>query len=246
MRAVAHHLIARLSGSAANSPALAACLECIPKEKAGLLKRRIVPKLGLPANVKEQTANQWIRDHLWDVTIEELSCTLEIPIADLAGAAKEGANLLFALAMVASTDRRFDVVAEIAKEPPDAWGRISESRMDELAFANDVQRQRWVESIVRPRDWMPESPLPAWGWLMRRIEAPLPKSVMLDVLRSKWWSDQLGGEKQPGTEVVQVCCALCPPALRDKLREEIGGLDPDRKEPGMMLLETLDRLEAAQ
>lgn len=246
VRAVARRLLARLSGSAANNPALAACLKRIRKEKAGLLERCIVLRIELPANVKEQTANRWIRDQFADVTLEELSCTLEIPVADLAAAAKDDPNLLFALAMVASVDRRFDLVAGIAKQLPDAWGRMSEAGFDDLAFVDDVQRRRWVESIVRPRDWMPEPPLPAWGWLLRQIEAPLPVNLMRELLRSKWWSDQLAGGKPPDTEVVQVFCALCPAALRDRMREAIEGLDFDRKELGWMLLETLDRLEAVR
>lgn len=246
VRGIAHRFLARLSGSAANNPALAACLERIQKEKVGLLKRRIALKLELPANVKEHNANRWIREQFADVTLEELACTLEIPLEQLTSAAKDDPNLLLALAIMATVDGRFDVVAEIAKELPDAWGRMSESGLDDLSLTNDEQRKRWVESIVRPRDWMPEAPLPTWGWLLRRIGSPLPERVMHDVLKSKWWSDQLSGEKKPGTEVIQVFCALCSAGMRDNLREQLDALDLDRKELGLMLLETLDRLEAMQ
>ena len=246
VRAIAHRLLARLSGSAANNPALAACLERIQKEKAGLLKRRIALKLELPANVKEHTANRWIREQFGDVTLEELSCTLEIAIRELVRAAKDDPNLLFAFAIVATVDGRLDVVAEIAKELPDAWGRMSVAGMDELSFSNDEQRTQWAEAIVRPRDWMPDTAPGDWGWLLRRIEGPLPENVMRDVLKSKWRSDQLRGEKKPGTEVVQLFCALCPAGLRDKLREQIDELDIDRKDIALMLLDTLEKLEALQ
>ena len=246
VRAIAHRLLARLSGSAANNPALAACLERIQKEKAGLLKRRTALKLELPANVKEPTANRWIREQFADVTLEELACTLEIPIHELCRASKDDPNLLFALAIVATVDRRLDVVAEIAKELPDAWGRMSMAGLDELSFTDDEQRGRWVEALVRPRDWMPDTAPGDWGWLLRRIEGPLPENVMRDVLKSKWWSDQLSGEKKPGTEVVQLFCALCPAGMRDKLREQIDELDIDRKDIGLMLLDTLEKLEAVQ
>lgn len=245
-RAIAHRLLARLSGSAANNRALAACLERIQKERAGLLKRRIALKLELPANVKESTANRWIREQFADVTLEELSCTLEIPIGELVRAAKDDPNLLFALAIVATVDRRLDVVAEIAKELPDAWGRMSGSGLDELSFKDDEQREEWVEVLVRPREWLPDAAPSDWGWLLRRIEGPLPENVMREVLKSKWWSDQLSGEKKPGTEVVQLFCALCPAGMRARLREEIDELDFERKELGLMLLDTLGKLEAVQ
>ncbi|HKF49384.1 MAG TPA: DUF5691 domain-containing protein [Terracidiphilus sp.] len=245
VRMIAYRMAARLGGSPANNPSLAACLERIQKEKTGVLKRRVALKLELPANVKENTANRWIREQFADVTFDELAGALEIPIASLVAAAKDDQNLLFALAMVATTDRRFHALAEIANELPDAWGRMSESGFDEFSFA-DEQREHWVESIVRPREWMPEPALPAWGWLLRRIQSKLPEKVMRDVLKSKWWSDQLGGEKKPGTEVIQLFCALCPAGLRDKLREQIDELDADRKEVGLMLLDTLDGLEAVQ
>ncbi|UWZ86835.1 DUF5691 domain-containing protein [Occallatibacter riparius] len=246
VRAIAHRLLARLSGSAANNPALAACLERIQKERAGLLKRRIALKLELPANVKAQTADRWIREQFADVTLEELSCTLEIPIGELSAAAKDDPNLLFALAIVATMDRRFDVVAVIAKELPDAWGRMSVSGLDDLSVTDNEERTRWVEAIVRPRDWMPEAALGDWGWLLRRIEGPLPESVTREVLKSKWWSDQLNGEKKPGTEVIQTFCALCPAGMREKLREQMDGIDPDRKDMGIMLLDTLEKLEAVR
>jgi hypothetical protein len=246
VRAIAHRLVARLGGSAAGNPALAECLERIHKEKSGILKRRVALKLELPANVKEATANRWIRGQFADVTLDELAGSLEIPIEGMVAAAKDDPNLLLALAMVATADRRSDAVAEIANELPDAWGRMSESGFDEFSFADEEERERWVESIVRPREWMPEAPLPAWSWLLRRIQAPLPEKVMREALKSKWWSDQLGGEKKPGTEVVQLFCALCPAGLRAKLREQIEELEMERKEAGLMLLDTLDRLEAMQ
>ena len=99
---------------------------------------------------------------------------------------------------------------------------------------------------MRPRDWMPENALGDWRWLLRRIEGPLPDSVMRDVMKSKWWSDQLDGEKKPGTEVVQLFCALCPTGMRHTLREQIEELDFERKDLGLMLLDTLEKLEAVQ
>jgi hypothetical protein len=243
VRAVAHRLLARLSGSAANNPALAACLERIQKEKAGLLKRRIALKLELPANVKDPAAPRWIREQFQDVTLEELASSLEIPIAQLAGAAKDDSNLLFALAVVATLDKRLDLVAEIAKELPDAWGRMSMAGLDELSFTDDDQRARWVEAIVRPRDWMPATALGEWGWLLRRLQGPLTESVMQGVLKSQWWADQFSGEKKPGTEAIQVFCASCPAGMRGKLREQIDELDVDGKEPGLTLLDTLDTLD---
>jgi hypothetical protein len=246
VRAVAHRLLARLGGNGTSNPALAACLERIQKEKAGILKRRIALKIELPANVKEHTANRWIREQFEDVTLEELAGALEIAIEDLAGAAKDDPNLLFALSLMATMDKRFDVLAAVAKALPDAWGRMAESGFDDSVFTDDAERERWLESIVRPRDWMPDPPLPAWAWLLRRIESPLTENVMRDVLKSKWWSDQLGGEKKPATEVIQVFCAVCPAGLREKLREQIDELEMDRKEVGRMLLDTLDRLEAVR
>jgi hypothetical protein len=244
VRAVAQRFLAALSGSAGENPALAACMERIQRSKSGLLKKREVLKIELPATVKEHEAARWIQEQFADVTLDELVRACELPDAQsLVDAALKDENLLFALALMASREKRFDLLATIADELPDAWGKMSSSNWEDASLDEPAERAAWAEAILRPKKWLSPAPFPAWSWLHRQMEGPLPAEVMRKVFASNAWTEQLEEEKKPGTEMVQVFCALCPSGLRDQLRSQLEPLDAERKDKGLMLLEILDSLE---
>jgi hypothetical protein len=243
VRAMAQRFVAALSGSANDNPALAACMERIQKSKAGLLKKREELKLELPATVKEHERDRWILQQFADVTLDELAKACGMTDAMLVDAAAEDSNLLYALALMSSREKRFDLLAAIADEIPDAWGRMSDSCGDELPIDESGEKAKWAEALLRPKKWLPDAKFPAWSWLHQQMEGPLPASVMRDILQSSMWSGQLDGEKKPGAEMVQVMCVLCPEELRGTLRVQIEPLDAERKDKGWMLLEILDALE---
>jgi hypothetical protein len=130
----------------------------------------------------------------------------------------------------------------VTDELPDAWGRMSELTPDDLE-KDAGELPAWVKALVKPKQWVPEVPFPAWTWLHRQVEGPLPADIMRDVLASKAWKEQLDPDKKGGTEFVQVMCALCPSEMRGTIRSQIEPLEADRKEKGLMLLEILDELE---
>jgi hypothetical protein len=243
VKSLAQRLLARLAGSAGENPALAACLERIERTKTGVLKKRASLKLQLPATVKERNASRWVMEQFADVGLDEVACALELPIEGMVEAATKDEHLLFAFAMMASHEKNFDVLVKIAIALPDAWGRMSEAGFDDMNFANDGERNRWVESLVHPHEWMPESAFPAWQWLLQRMEGPMPPSVMKGVFALKWWQKQYLSEDKPGAEEVQLFCALCPHDLRSTLRDQLQVVDLEAKELGCMLLDILDRLE---
>ncbi|MGB6719753.1 MAG: DUF5691 domain-containing protein [Terracidiphilus sp.] len=243
VRSLAHRFLARLDPARSENPALAACMERILKTKTGLLKKRDAFKLELPATVKEPAANRWIQEQFADVGFDELARALEVSGQALVEAAESDEHLLFALSLVVSREKRFDLMEKTFAALPDAWCRMSESSFDDVSFQLDEERTRWIETIVRPRMWMPQAPFPASSWLLRRVEGQLPAPVMEQVLASKWWLERLENKKRPESEVVQVFCALCPAGLRDRLRAQIEPLEMERKEKGLLLLEILDGLE---
>jgi hypothetical protein len=240
---LAKRLLARLAGTTGENPALAACLERIERTKAGLRKKRASLNLQLPATVKERNANRWVIEQFAEIGLDEVACALELPLDGLIDAAEKDEYLLFAFSMMASREKKWDVLAKIAEALPDAWGRMSEAGFDEMNFADDGERNRWVQALVHPRELMPESAFPAWEWLLRRMEAQLPPPLMLHVLASKWWKKRFSGEEKPGAEEMQVFCALCPRSLRSKLRDQLQLADLEAREIGLLLLDILDGLE---
>jgi hypothetical protein len=244
VKAAVQRFLAALSGSAADNPALAACMERIERSKSGLLKKRQTLKLELPATVKDHEAARWIQEQFADVTLAELACACELNDSQgLVDGARKDDNLLFALAMMATRERRFELLETIADEIPDAWGKMSDSNWEDSSLDDSAERARWAQAILRPKEWLPSQPFPAWSWLHRQMEGPLPTNVMREVLASKVWTAQLEEENKPGTELVQVFCALCPPELRNHLRSQLEPLTADRNDKGLMLLEILDSLE---
>jgi hypothetical protein len=120
--------------------------------------------------------------------------------------------------------------------------------MSELILEDDLQvgfdeTAAWANALVKPKKWLPDVPFPAWSWLHRQLEGPLPGGIMREVLASKAWTEQLDIDKKGGAELVQVICALCPRELRGTVRGQLEPLEADRRDKGWMLLDILDELE---
>jgi len=158
-------------------------------------------------------------------------------------AAEKDDNLLFALALMASREKRLDLLDVITDELPDAWGRMSELSSEDNLEKDREEIEAWAGALIKPRKWLPVVPFPAWSWLHRQIEGPLSAGIMRDVMASKAWEEQLDPEKKGGSEFVQVMCALCPQELRGMVRAQLERLEADRKDKGWMLLDILDELE---
>jgi hypothetical protein len=243
VRALVQRMLAVISGSSGDNPALAACMERIQKSKAGLLKKREALKLELPATVKGHEVNRWIQEQFADVTLGSLAHACEMSERQLVEAAEKDDHLLFALALMASREKRFDLLDAVTDELPDAWGRMSELTADDDLEKDAGELPVWVRALVKPKQWLPEVQFPAWSWLHRQIEGPLPAEIMREVLASKAWTEQREPEKKGGAEFIQVICGLCPPELRGSIRAQLEPLEADRKDKGSMLLDILDELE---
>ena len=245
VRELARRLLSAITGSGAENPALAACMERIQKSKSGVLRKRIVLKLELPATVKEHEANRWIQEQFAEIALDEFARACECAEPDLVDATKKDDNLSFALALMAARDGRLELLGAVTDEIPDAWGRMSGLTWEDSLLDNPEQRRAWAEALIKPKKWLPAIPFPAWSWLHQQMEGPLPAPIMSEILASAVWKDQLGEEKKgPSLEIIQVICALCPCELRATLRAQLEPLGFERKDKGTMLLDILDELES--
>lgn len=245
VRAVVRRLIATVSGQGTENAALAMCMERIQRSKTGLLKKRAALKLELPGTVKEHEADRWIQELFAELTLEEFARGCELTESELVQVAEKDNNLLFALALMASRAGGYALLREISDEIPDAWGRMSGLNWEDSLLDDFEERQAWAAALIRPKKWLPEVPFPAWSWLHRQMEGPLPADIMNEIFSSAMWKERLNEEKKGSSfEIVQVMCALCPRALRGSLRAQLGLLELERKDKGMMLLDILDELES--
>jgi Family of unknown function (DUF5691) len=241
VRALATKFLARLGGGGEN-PGLRACLERIKKSQGGLFRKRTVLQLELPANVKDQAASRWILQTFDEVSFGELAGAFELTEKELVEAAAKDEPFLLALTLIATNDRRLDLLELVVAHLPNAWERMVESGLDTLGTMTESERQRWEEIIVHPyRKDLPTTYY-LWDWLHRMTDAAAATSTMLIVLKTKLLMKVPEAER--GTAPwLEVMAAICPAPQRHALREQLAELDQSLTVTPLALLDILDGME---
>lgn len=241
VRALAARFLTRL-GAGGENPALQACLERIKQGKSGLIRKRTALQLELPANVKDQAVSRWILETLTDVSFMELASAFKVTDQELIEAAAKDEPLLLALALVATNDRRFDLLELVVGHLPNAWERMFESGLDTLGTMTESERQRLVEILVNPY----RKDLPAtyslWDWLHRITDAEAPPSTMSAVLHEKLLR-KVPERERGSAPWLEVIAAICPAPQRQELREQLAEFEQSFTVTPLTLLEILDRME---
>jgi len=239
VRALAAKFLARL-GAGGESPALHACLERIKQSKSGLIRKHIALQIELPANVKDQTASRWILQAFADVSFRELAGAVRLEEEELIAAAAKDEPLLLALALIATSDLRLDLLELVVAHLPNAWEKIVESGLDTLGTMGESQRQCWQEIVVHPYRKDLPTIYHLWDWLQRIIDAQAPASVMSTVLHAKLL------KKIPEHECAvwfELLAAMCPAAQRQELRQQLADFDQSVTVTPVVLLDILDGME---
>jgi hypothetical protein len=241
VRALAAKFLARL-GAGGENPALRACLERIKQAQSGLLRKRSVLQLELPANVKDQTASRWILQAFAEVSFTELAAAFQLKEKELIENGAKDEPFLLALALMATNDRRLDLLELVVAHLPNTWERMVESGLDTLGTMTESECQRWEEIIVDPyRKDLPTSYL-RWDWLHRMTDAAAATSAMSIVLKTKLLMRVPEGERgsAPWLELI---AALCPAPQRQELREQLAEFDQSQTVIPLALLDVLDGME---
>jgi hypothetical protein len=242
VRLLAQRLLSRVDRAIQN-PALQVCLDRIVSAQAGLLRKRPVLRLELPATVKEQASSQWIRETFSDVSFAELAARLALGEEEIIEAAANDANLLLALALVATADRRFDLFyAIINANLTNGWEALSESGLSDLGIMTSEERLRWVGILIGPYGHQLPSTYFAWNWLHRILDEPAPEALLDSVFRSSWLTE-LPTLQHQGTAWTEVLAALCPSSRRQALRERLNTIDTSLTSTAIALLNILDGME---
>jgi len=242
VRATAAKFLARLGAGGAN-PALRACLERIKQGKSGLLRKRTALELELPANVKDQAASRWIRQTFADASFAELAGAFKIAERELIEASGKDGPLLLALALMATSERRLDLLELVVEHLPNAWEKMAESGLDTLGTMSEPERKSWTEIIVHPYG----KELPAayflWDWLHRVTDATAPASVLSILLKARFLTKIPERERGSSGPWLEVIAATCPAPQRSELREQLAQFDPSQTVSPLLLLDILDGME---
>lgn len=242
VRSMALQLLIRLPNSTYDNPALRQLMERIQRTESGIFRKKPVLTLELPATVKEQAAPLWIREMVVSVSMHELTRTLSLSGEELIEAGKKDRNLLFALAWVATQDRRFDLLSAIAAEHPELWEQMSLSGATDLEHLSRDERIEWATAITGPQSSKPPKEITLWNWLHNAIKGPVPTKLMKGMLRSGW-KDDLAEPAKARPDLPEILAACCPASLRTELSEQLATLDPSLTVNALSLLDILETME---
>lgn len=241
VRALAARFLARL-GAGTENPALAACLERIKQGQSGLLRKRATLKVELPANVKDQAASRWILQTFTDVSFNELAGAFKVTEKELIEAAEKDDSLLLALALIATSERRLDLLDLVVAKLPNAWGRMLESGLDTLGTMTDSERHRWEEIVVHPYRKDPPTTHFLWDWLHRITDIEAAPAVMSIILHSKLLM-KVPEQERGSAYWLELIAAICPATRRPELREQLAEFEQSQTVIPFALLDILDGME---
>jgi hypothetical protein len=246
VRALAQRLLCRLPGAAGDHPALRACMERIQRSETGLLRKRMVLSLELPATVKEHTVRNWIRETFAEVALDELGRSLGASELEIIEAAGKDQNLLLGLAIMATQDKRFDLLEEVVRKHfKDVWEQMSLSGPIDLSDWTPEERIQWAEILASPYGAKPPLLYAAWSWLHRSLKGPMPEGLMEGVVRSPSWLSELQQKEKCGPEWLEMLAACCPRPQRDRLRAQLADVDSPLTVTALPLMDILDTMEKA-
>jgi hypothetical protein len=241
VRGLAAKFLSRV-GAGVENPALRACLERIKQGKSGMLRKRAVMELELPANVNEQSAPRWILQTFSEVSFSELAGTLRLNEEELIESSAKSESLLLALALIASNDCRLNLLELVVVHLPNAWQKMLESGLDTIGAMSESELQGWQEILVHPYGKELPTNYFSWDWLHRLTDAPAPASVMSVVLKERFLL-KLPERERGSAPWLEVIAAICPAPGRRELREQIAEFDPAQTVIPLSLLDILDQME---
>lgn len=246
VRTLAQRFLARMSGRVGEHPALRACLERIHRSTVGLLKKHPVLTLELPATIREHETKSWIRETFTEVSCQELAHALQLTEAQMVDAAEKDANLSLVLALMATQERRFDLLQQLTRgQLADAWEQLSQCGIADLSMMTAEERQAWAAILIHPCGGNLPVTYPAWSWMHRSLEGPAPGLLIESVVRSSGWLNKLLEQEKLGPAWVEVLSALCPSSRRESLRTLLAPLDPAITLTALSFLDILDSMENA-
>ncbi|ADU12416.1 DUF5691 domain-containing protein [Asticcacaulis excentricus] len=244
VREMAMRLLARLPGHEGDNPALNAVTGRLKSKQTGFLTKRTTLSLELPANVTVHSAPTWLVETFSVIGLDELARAVALTAAALPAAAEKDDNLLLALAVMATRDKRFDVLKGVVDHLPDVWEQLLRANFTYLDDYTPDERARWAQVVIRPMTWTQDAPLWSLVKLPAVLDGPASDALMADLLKARPWLEQLKDNSKLSVDLINVMASLSPPSHRAALRAQIAPLDPAKTADALTFLDIMDALEA--
>ena len=247
VRDEAQRLLKLVPATAASQERLRDLVARTKVSTSGLVRRRKVLTLELPANVKpfpqdpvSDPARRWAAEEYAGIGLDAMAEAFALPLPEMLAAAADDAALTGLFARQASLERRFDVLGTIVREhAADAWiDAIGTGAAVELP--DDASVDQWCAAALTPEMW-PDFSYRALERLYRFLRRPLPQPTARALLRSRAVASMHGWSGDP--RVLDVLCllltALVPAALRAELRAALAPLPAEDIPRALLLIDCL-------
>jgi hypothetical protein len=243
VRELAQRLLARLPGFEGDNPALRNVLERIKAGKTGLVFKKPMLTLELPATVHKSMAAAWIRENFAGVGLDELARALSMTVGDMIEAAHKDAPMIFACFIMATEEKRFDAIDTIVRHITDIWDSVAASGLDELPAYTQSERIRWADIVVQPKAWTADTSFWNLTRLAQLLDGPVSDELMKQILNSKPWTNLLKDFSRLNADMIDTLSVLCPPAMRPTLRSHLAVIEPAKTGNAILFLDVMDKLE---
>jgi Family of unknown function (DUF5691) len=255
VREGAQRLLDRIPGTASAQGRLRDLVNRTKVSTSGLLRRRKVLALELPANLQQVSnptsaitaARRWAVDSYAGVGLDAMAAAFDLSCAEMIAGASGDAALLALFARQASLERRFDLLAGIVREHAvDAWtDAIGTSAGGIPDIHEDAVIEQWCKAALAPELWPILPGSTDLDRLYRFLRRPLPLPQAVGLLRSQAFASR-ASEGSPAGVFGMSClaiAALMPASLRSELRSALTSHPPEDTSRVTLFLDCLELLD---
>lgn len=234
----------KLPGYEGDNPSLREALGRIKVEKGGLIFKKTSLTLELPATVRDYTKLVWLNETFSPIGLETLAAALSLTVEGLVAGAEKDSDLLVALLLMATQDKRLDIVHTITERHlSDGWRVFTAAEGDLLADYTADMRRAWVADVFRPNRWEKD----VTAWVLRPmsdlLNAEAGEDFFRDLLGSKTWQGLQRDNSRFDSDVLESLAVICPPGFRPQLRNDLAPLEPAKSSNATLFLDLMDSLE---
>nr|WP_316652537.1 DUF5691 domain-containing protein [uncultured Gellertiella sp.] len=246
VRDLAQKYLSRLPGFDGPNPALSALLDRIRRGTTGLIFRKPTLALERSATVQETDAPGWVWLSVGDVGLDELAQALSLTPVTMAEAAHGDPLMAFGCLVMASAEKRFDLLEMIiAGQGNTMWDMFNSTQFERLIAYSPAERHRWADTLVRPELWGADDSLWPLVRLVKLLDGPASDRLFQSILRSVPFQLTRSNPDRMQDQHAMSLALLCPSDRRDLLRRHVSEFEPARTANALLLLDIMDILETA-
>ena len=231
-------LLARLPGTDAAQEQVAELLSRITIGSTGLLRKRTVLSLQMPANVKYAAAQySWLAANFGIIGSSALAAALGLTPDSMLEAARDDSKLVCGIAFSACSERNWPLLAAITQGiDPDLWTVFLETGLAEFGLTSPSDRAEWAAVAIPKRFYIARFHAYHPRTLYNIMGGPLPLVQARAVLAAASLSHH------PSEELMVAAAALVPAAGLAEAAATLDHLPPEHTGRARLLVDILIRL----